>query len=188
MEDILNRTLRENPMIAAVKQEEQLPLALSSSSEILFFLCGNIFNLKSMVDEAKQRNKLAFVHLDLVEGFSRDAMALRYMQEFIAPHGIITTKSGLIRNAKEMGLLTVQRVFILDSLSFQTAVKASAYNNPDAIEMMPGVMPGIITKLHNAMATPLIAGGLIHEKEDVIHALSAGAVGVSTTDADLWNM
>lgn len=188
MEDRLNRTLRENPMIAALKEEKELPLALSSSSEILFFICGNIFNLKGMVDQAKARGKLAFVHLDLVEGFSRDAMALKYMHEFIAPHGVITTKSGLIRSAKELGMLTVQRVFILDSLSFQTAVKASAYNNPDAIEMMPGVMPKVITRLHEAMATPLIAGGLIQEKEDVIHALSAGAVGVSTTEKELWNM
>ena len=48
-------------------------------------------------------------------------------------------------------------------------------------------MPKVIHKLVNEMEIPLIAGGLITDKEDVIHALSAGAIAVSTTLSDVWN-
>ena len=35
---------------------------------------------------------------------------------------------------------------------------------------------------------PVIAGGLISDKEDVIEALDAGAISVSTTNQDVWFM
>ena len=35
---------------------------------------------------------------------------------------------------------------------------------------------------------PVIAGGLIIDKEDVMGALAAGAVSVSTTNQDVWKM
>jgi len=35
---------------------------------------------------------------------------------------------------------------------------------------------------------PIIAGGLISEKEDVVAALSAGAISVSTTNVNVWKM
>ena len=47
---------------------------------------------------------------------------------------------------------------------------------------MPGIMPKILRELSSELETPLIAGGLITQKEDVISALNAGALGVSTTN------
>ena len=41
-------------------------------------------------------------------------------------------------------------------------------------------------KIKNILNVPIIAGGLIDEKEDVINALKAGAEGISTTDKNLW--
>ena len=35
---------------------------------------------------------------------------------------------------------------------------------------------------------PIIAGGLISEKEDVINALDAGAIAISSTNQQVWNM
>ena len=47
-------------------------------------------------------------------------------------------------------------------------------------------MPKIIRKVERGVSVPIIAGGLIDEKDDVINALKAGAVGISTTDKSLW--
>ena len=52
---------------------------------------------------------------------------------------------------------------------------------------MPGLMPKIIKKISQETHVPLITGGLIKEKEDIINALNAGALSVSTTDTKLWN-
>ena len=40
-------------------------------------------------------------------------------------------------------------------------------------------MPKIIRQVHSLHRPPLIAGGLIRDKEDTVSALSAGAVSIS---------
>ena len=47
-------------------------------------------------------------------------------------------------------------------------------------------MPRITKKLCTQLDVPVIVGGLISEKEDIINAIASGAKGVSTSDSDLW--
>ena len=47
-------------------------------------------------------------------------------------------------------------------------------------------MPKVIKKLSQKTHIPIITGGLIKEKEDVINAIKAGALSVSTTETSLW--
>lgn len=188
MENKFHERMDNSPVIAAVKNMEMLENAVKSPCEIIFMLSGDIFNLADAVKRAHENGKMIFIHIDLIEGFSRDAVALRYIHENISPDGIISTKAGLIKIAKEMGMLTVRRFFIIDSLSLDNVVNATIAEKSDAIEIMPGVMPKIINKLKKKIKTPMIAGGLISEKEDVIGALQAGANGVSTTAENVWNL
>ena len=51
-----------------------------------------------------------------------------------------------------------------------------------------GLMPKIIRRVAQLTGKPVIAGGLISDKEDVTAALSAGAVAVSTTNPAVWRM
>lgn len=57
---------------------------------------------------------------------------------------------------------------------------------PDALEILPGLMPKIVRRVAAMTRVPVIAGGLISEKEDVMAALSANAISISTTNADIW--
>jgi glycerol uptake operon antiterminator len=59
---------------------------------------------------------------------------------------------------------------------------------PDYVEILPGVMPKVIKRINNLIHVPVIAGGLIADKEDVLAALSAGAVSISTTNEAVWFM
>ena len=43
-------------------------------------------------------------------------------------------------------------------------------------------MPKVIRRVCRLVRVPVIAGGLISDKEDVMAALSAGAISVSTTN------
>lgn len=186
MKEIFKKRLEKNPVICAVKDVNNIDEALSSDAEIIFCLCGNIFNLSEIVSRVKSSGKLIFIHVDLIEGFSKDATALKYINEKIKPDGIISTKNNLLKVAKEMGLLTVQRLFIIDSLSIETTVKTSSLINPDAVEILPGIMPRIINELSGTLSVPVIVGGLISEKEDIINATQNGALGVSTSSKKLW--
>ena len=185
MNEALKSRLEQSPIIAAVKRADEVNDALVSACSTVFLLCGNIFNLKGIVQRAKEKDKLIFLHTDLIEGFSRDAIALRYLAQEICPDGIISTKNS--RTAQELGLMTVQRLFIVDSLSIQTTVKASSLIHPDTVEILPGIMPRITKQLAARLDVPMIVGGLISEADDVIKALDSGAIGVSTSDKELWN-
>lgn len=186
MKNLFESKMKKNPIIAGVKDMSKLELALSSDCEIIFLLCGTIFDIKDTVKKAKEKGKMIFIHVDLLDGFSKDTTALRYISTEICPDGIISTKNSLLKAARSMGLLTVQRVFIIDSLSIGTAVKASEAINPDAVEIMPGIMPRIIRRLASDMKVPVIVGGLVSEKDDVTTALESGALGVSTSSVEIW--
>ena len=180
--------IQNNPIVAAVNDIEELELALESDCEIIFLLTGNIFNLKDIVTRVKEKEKVICIHLDLLEGFSKDLIALRYINEYIQPHGIITTRSNLIKKAKNMDMFLIQRLFILDSLSLETGITSIQTVQPDAIEILPGIMPKIIKKISKETQIPLIAGGLINDKEDVIESLKAGAIGVSSSNNSIWKL
>ena len=102
---------------------------------------------------------------------------------------LVVSASG-IRAAKERGLLTVQRFFLLDSQSVTMAAETAASVRPDMVEVMPGICPRVIRRLSSAEGRrlPVIAGGMIEEKEDIVEALSAGASGVSTSRTELWEL
>lgn len=186
MKNIFVNSLRNSPVIAGVKDVSELDEALNSDCKVIFLLCGNIFNIKECVDRVHAKNKIIFIHVDLVEGFSRDGMALKYISSEIKPDGIISTKNNLLKSAKALGMLTVQRIFIIDSLSIDTAIKASQMINPDAIEIMPGIMPRITERISSSLEVPVIVGGLVSLREEIDKALDSGAKGVSTSSKELW--
>lgn len=186
MNNFFVNCLKKHPIIAGVKNVDDLEKALESDCNIIFLLCGNIFNLAECVQKARSRNKIIFIHIDLIEGFSRDSVALKYISEQIKPDGIISTKNNLLKSAKSFGLLTVQRVFVIDSLSIDTAIRASQSINPDAVEIMPGIMPRITDRISSSLDVPVIVGGLISYEEEVKSALENGALGVSTSSIKLW--
>ncbi|MBF8982729.1 glycerol-3-phosphate responsive antiterminator [Lutibacter sp. B2] len=188
MESHFYNKISNNPIIAAVSDLNKLEAAINSPCEMIFLLGGNIFNLKQIVDRVHEAEMEIYVHLDLVEGFSREGIVLKYIKENINPNGIITTKSNLIKSAKELDLFVIQRLFLLDSLSLDTGIKSIKHTRPDAIEILPGVMPKITKIISKSTNIPIITGGLIKDKEDVIASLKAGAMGISTTKEEIWYM
>lgn len=180
--------IQNNPVIAAVNNLEMLDSAIASPCRLIFLLTGNIINIKDIVDKCKRNGKPILVHLDLIDGLSKDEYALKYISEYIKPDGIITTRGSLIRIAKENGIFAIQRLFILDSMSLDTGIKSIHSTRPEAIEILPGIMPKAIRRIHGETQIPLIAGGLIIDKEDAIASLGAGAIGISTSNKAVWYM
>ena len=85
-----------------------------------------------------------------------------------------------------MGLVTVLRVFVLDSMALDNIDKLRMACNPDIIELVPGIVPKVIKLVKSLYRTPVIAGGLIRDKEDTMSALSAGAMSISTSCEAAW--
>jgi len=185
MNSLLER-IEENPVIAAIRKEEDIEAAVASQVTTVFLLHADIFNINSLVDRIRCSDKSVFIHIDFLEGIGRDRKAIDYIVESIHPDGIISTGSSQIKYAKEKGIFTIQRFFLVDSLSYETTIKAVHSVKPDMIEVMPAVMPGIVRKICRQVPVPVIAGGLIDSKEDIIEVLKTGALGVSTGKKELW--
>ncbi|PKM94490.1 MAG: glycerol-3-phosphate responsive antiterminator [Firmicutes bacterium HGW-Firmicutes-1] len=178
--------LVNNPIIAAVSDREKLDKALKSPCEVIFMLYGDIFTLKEDVQAVLDQDKYVFVHLDLIKGFSNDAYSLKYIQEQIKPSGVVTTKTSLVKKAKELNCFVVQRLFILDSKSIQAGIQTIHQVTPDAVEIMPGVVPKITKEINKAVRVPIITGGLIETKHEIIESLDAGATCISTSCEKIW--
>ncbi|MGM9630479.1 glycerol-3-phosphate responsive antiterminator [Butyricicoccus sp.] len=177
-------SLQDAPIIAAVKNDDGLEKALASDCAAIFFLYGTILNIGQLTERAKSGGKLVFVHIDLIEGLTGKDISVDFIAQNTQADGIISTRINLIRHAKNLGLITIQRFFLLDSLSFENVVRQSSY--ADAVDILPGTMPRVIERLMNKLRQPIIASGLIIDKQDIMSALSAGALAVSTTSELLW--
>ena len=81
----------------------------------------------------------------------------------------------------------MQRFFLLDSMALANIEKQIPFEYADAIEILPGVMPKIISKISEFTHKPIIASGLISDKEDVLCALGAGAMSVSSSNPNVWD-
>lgn len=179
----LTDSLERCPVIPAIK-DGGWASALSSPAEILFYLKANIITLPTKIKEAHENGKKIFVHIDLAEGIAKDKAALQHLKN-LGCDGIITTKNQIIRYAKELGLLTVQRCFALDSQGTACINELLDISSPDMLEIMPGVIGKVIERFAGG-SIPVIAGGLIETKDEVTNALSHGATAVSTGKQDLW--
>ncbi len=176
--------LQDAPVIAAVKNDEGLEKALVSDCAAIFFLYGTILNIAQLIEKAKQNDKLVFVHTDLIEGLTGKDISIDFIAQKTRADGVISTRINLIRHAKKLGLIAIQRFFLLDSLAFENIRRQALY--ADAVDILPGTMPRVIERLSHRVHQPIIASGLITDKQDIISALSAGALAVSTTSMDLW--
>lgn len=178
--------LRRAPVIAAAKDNEGLEACLSSPCDVVVVLFGNILDISEIVLRITETNRIAIVHLDLIDGLSASPSAVDYIRNRTRAAGIISTKSVIIKRAKQVGLIAVQRFFLLDSLALSNISKQIRLNDPDFIEVIPGAMPKIINEVTAHLTnTPLITGGLIRDAKDAVSALEAGAIAVSVTNCKL---
>lgn len=182
----LAAALKKAPVIAAVREQAQLARANLSRAAVIFLLGGDPFSLPGMVKSARAAGKLIFVHLDLIDGISRDPAGVRWLSRAVSPTGILSTRPPLLRTAAEEGLSTILRIFLLDSSSLETGVRMAASCRPDLVEAMPGLLPRAIAWLGERIAPPVIAGGMLEREKDVEAALRAGALAASTSNEALW--
>lgn len=183
----IKELLEENPVIAAVKNEEQLDLALDSAAQIIFVLFGDIMSIKEISENIESKHKIGIIHIDLVEGFTNKEIVIKFLKEQTKFHGIISTKSQVIKSAKKYNLIAIQRVFVFDTLSLNT-VKNHMISECDAIEVLPGIIPKVLGIISEGSTKPVVAGGLIETKDEVMQALCSGATCISTTKKEIWDM
>lgn len=180
--------LSDSPVIAAVKDDCDLERALKSECRAVFLLYGNILTIADQVRKVKEVDKVCIVHIDLIDGLSNREIAVDGLVKLCHPDGIISTRASLVRRAQALELVSIQRAFLLDSMSMRSLLAQMEANKPDFMEILPGVIPDAIGEVVGKSSVPVIAGGLIRSKQDVMNALRAGAIAVSSSSQEVWEM
>ncbi len=187
MDQRLYEALQRNPIIAAVRDDGGLEACLQEDVQVVFVLYGDLCSISGIIGRIKDAGKLAIVHADLISGLSVKEISVDFLHRNTQADGIISTRANLIQRAKELQMMTILRVFLIDSMAYETALGAKNLR-PDAIDILPGLMPSMIRKLHQATGLPVLTGGLITHKQEVLQALDAGALAISSTAPAVWQM
>lgn len=183
----ITEILTGNPLIAAAKHET-LQDAIDSKASAIILMNGKINELMKEEFQICNKKKPILLHTDLIKGLSNDKESINFIKEFINPLGIVSTKSNMIRAAKKKGLVTIQRIFCIDSGSLRTSIESVRENNPDLVEIMPAFVYPIVKTIKNEIDKPIILGGLISTKEQIVDMLNSGSDAISCGNSKLWNI
>ena len=179
----LIKCLEAAPVIAAVR-DRLFEKALRSPVDVIFLLGGDIATIAERIKAAKNAGKYIFIHIDLADGIGKDKSGIKFLAG-LGADGIISTRSNLIKYAKEQNLITIQRFFAYDSHGVGSIDDVLSVTKPDIMEIMPGIIGKVIQRFAGGKI-PLIAGGLVETRPEVTTALKLGALAVSTGKEELW--
>ena len=136
--------------------------------------------------KAAGRRPPVCINVDLVGGVSADASALRFLSGRI--EGVISTHRHVIELARETDLLTIHRLFAIDSGAVELgggeadpARTTSLRRNPPAL-----AYPKVAPAYPELLKRPVLAGGLLKSLEDISSILAGGVAAVSTSHQKLW--
>jgi glycerol uptake operon antiterminator len=180
------RALRRNPVVPAVRgPDSALEAALAGDHPAIFVLGGDIFKVLARIGSQSRRPRI-YVNVDLVGGIAADASGLRFLSRHV--EGIISTHRHVIELSKTSGLITIQRLFAIDSGAVERGLKLIRRAEPQFVEILPALAYCEIAEQYSeVLDLPVLAGGLLKSQSDISAILEAGAVGVSTSHQGLWN-
>ncbi|MED0671417.1 glycerol-3-phosphate responsive antiterminator [Aneurinibacillus aneurinilyticus] len=178
--------LEASRKIASIKDEKFLEKALDADVGAVVLSIGNIGNITRYVQLYKSHGIFVFVHPERIGGMSQDKEGIAFLARCVKPDGIVTTRNSLIKQAKKHGLLTIQRFFLVDSDAIKSSLESVRETTPDAVEIMPGLLPEFITEFRRHICVPVIAGGLLSNRNQMVKALRNGAIAVSMGNHRLW--
>lgn len=180
------RLARQHPVAAALKSDEDIRSALEADAPLLFMLKGDALQLAPVVSEARKLGKELVVHVDLVSGIGKDRAGIQYLHS-IGVNAIITSRSQLVAAGKAEGVVTIQRLLLLDDSALETGIRTISRAAPDFVEVLPGIIfPEVASTIQHLLAGPFIAGGFIRTAADVERARDAGAILCSSSTYALW--
>jgi glycerol uptake operon antiterminator len=178
--------LADQRIIPAVRSIRDYEAVLQTKFRYVILLDSHVAQLQNLMDMAREARKRVIIHADLVQGLKPDEAGAQFLCQSIRPAGVISTHSTVIQVAKKRGLLAIQRIFLLDSHSLETSFRVLTTSRPDVIEVLPGVIPDVLREVKQRTNLPILAGGFIRTKQDILRALQAGADAITTSKRTLW--
>ncbi|MGP4041497.1 glycerol-3-phosphate responsive antiterminator [Gracilibacillus sp. D59] len=175
-------------VLPAVRNMKDFDYILKSDHELFIILETRIAQLPQIAQYARKFNKRVLVHADLINGLKVDQYGMEFLVRHVKVDGIISTRANVISMAKKSNIVAIQRLFAIDSSAIDKNIELIEKTKPDYIEVLPGIIPSVIRKIAERTGIPVIAGGLIKKEEDIRNALNNGAVAITTSNKELFDL
>lgn len=172
------------PVLKGIKDCEQ---AGEYTGDYVIVMDVHLSQLAHCCHLVKQNGKKIFVHLDLIKGLKSDDYAVEYIVNELNVDGVISVKSSVVDRVKRFGKIAIQRIFIIDTQSYQKSIGLIKSSKPDYIEMLPGCLFKMIKRVKKDLGVDVIAGGLIETDEEYHEAIESGAISITTSKETLLN-
>ncbi|MBM6628509.1 glycerol-3-phosphate responsive antiterminator [Mammaliicoccus vitulinus] len=173
-------------ILPAIRSMKDMEKFFKMDYDRCVLLDTHIGHLQGILEQMKKHNKEVMLHIDLIKGLSNDEAAVEYVIQQYKPHGVISTKSKIIKRAKKLNTLTILRVFILDSTALSRSIELIKQSDPDLVEVLPGVATKVIKEISDQTGKSIIAGGLINTEEEINLAIESGAQYITSSDVSIW--
>lgn len=175
-------------VIPSVNNLRFLDQACNGDAPILFLTKTNICNLHGIVEPIHAAKKKAFVHLEFMNGFKADREGLKLLKNAYKVDGVVSANLHALFEANSLGLETIYRLFLVDSISLERSENVLKGAHFSGIEVLPAInaieeVQDLKEKLPNEF---LIAGGFVRKQEVINRAFHEGYTAVDTSDPTLW--
>jgi glycerol uptake operon antiterminator len=174
-------------VIPAIENYKTLKLFLKSDIEYCVLLDFQLVELDEIIFQLKQQNKKILIHIDLIKGLTPNEFGAIYLIQKLKVDGIISTKNSAVVTAKKRGIISVQRIFLKDTLSLNKSLQVVEKVQPDYLEILPAISTAILPKIVKSSHQKVICGGLIQSKKEIDNCLNNGAIGVTTSNPKFWD-
>lgn len=175
------------PVIPEIINDEWLEALPESDCDIVYIVYGDICTIPEIVEKVKEAGKMAIVHMDLIVGLSSKEISVDFLKKYTRADGIISMKPAMIKRAKDVGLFTIQRFYLMDRFTYANIEKHIKNCNPDIVEFLPAGLSKVMSFLIEKIDRPVVASGLTQDKDDVMGALKVGAIAVATSNRRVWD-
>ncbi|MBS3987309.1 MAG: glycerol-3-phosphate responsive antiterminator [Erysipelothrix sp.] len=174
--------LRNQICVPVVPSMKRLEKFIESDLIVCILQDIHISLLEHMIKMLHENNKLALVHIDMVHGISSDEHGAEFLCQRLRADGVISSKTRIIETTKKNKKIAIQRMFLIDSKSIERGIETVQKSQPDIVEVMPAIAYKIIPYIKSKISMPLIGGGLLKSKEDILQGLEAGCMAFTVSD------
>ena len=175
-------------VIPAISSHKKLKDFLDSDLVYGILLNFQLAQLEDLIKQMKERHKKVLIHSELIKGLASDEFGAIYLIQVLNVDGIISSKPKVIEVCKKRGVIGIYRFFIKDKISLEQSLEIGRRLRPEYVEILPAACYELIDEIKRAVNANVLMGGMIRSKNEILRCFEHGAIAVTTSDSELWEV
>ncbi len=175
-------------IIPAISTHQDLKKFLKLPLRYGILMNFQLAQLEELVLAMKEHKKKVLIHSELIRGLASDEYGSIYLIQALNVDGIISSKPKVIDVCKKRNVLGILRFFLKDTYSLKQSLMITQKVAPECLEVLPAVNIEVIQSIKHYVSSEVMFGGLINSEAQIRLCLNAGAIAITTSNPDFWNL